>query len=168
MKRRDFVAGGVGAAFAAPVLAQGLDEWKSPFIDKWVKGAWRVEYPDKSSAPTLFEVYGCSPATDDKGAFDLRGGTSLFKDRPGPARNARATRVSGSGALVSLGNSGGSGRFEIEWRAGETQEGTIKWLKDDKVSPVRLRRLSAAEIDEQRSTALGGEKPIFINTSYFG
>ena len=167
MRRRDFVAGGLGAAVAAPVLAQGMDEWKSPFIDKWVRGAWLVDYTDNSSPQTIFEVYSYSPSTAERGTFELRGGTSLAKDIPGPAKSPLA-KLQGAGAQVKLGNSGGSGRFDIAWRAADSQEGTITWLKSEKVSPVKLRRLSAAEIDAQRSKALGSEKPTFINASYFG
>ncbi len=168
MKRRVFMAGSLGSAVASPVLSQGLPEWKNEFIDKWVKGAWVVEYSDSSSRPTLFEVYSYSASMAERGVFDLRAATALLTaGTPGASKEATA-KLQGSSAQVSLLNASGVGRFSITWRASDAQEGTITWLKDSKVSPVKLRRLSASEIDAQRLKVWGGEKPTFVNTSYFG
>lgn len=167
MKRRDVVVGGLAVSVGTPAWGQVPNAWENKFIDQWIKGSWRVEYGDKRSGTDLFEIYSHSPSSAAPGAFDLRGGTGSFGRTPGAAKSATA-RPTSSGAQVSVGNSGGSGRYDIAWRASDTQEGTVTWFKDSAVSPVKLRRLSASELALQRDKALEGEKPLFVNASYFG
>ncbi len=166
MKRRDFVVGGVGASLALPAFGQGQREWQNDFIDKWVTGSWQITFVDWKLKDVLMEFYSYSASTEERGAFRLRGGMTWMTARPSAMKNAVA-KPGGSGAKLVGVSDDGKGRYEFDWRAADTQEGTCTSIASGEVSKVRVRRLSTAEIDEQRRRVLG-EKPTLINTSYFG
>ena len=167
MRRRDFVAGGVGSAIASPVFGQGLPEWKNEFIDKWVKGSWQITFVDWKLKDVLMEFYSYSASAEERGTFRLRGGMTWMTAQPNAMKSAVA-KPGGSGARLVGVSDDGKGRYEFDWRAADTQEGTCTSIASGRTSKVRVRRLSTEEIGDQRSKALGGEKPTFINTSYFG
>jgi hypothetical protein len=168
MRRRDFVAGGVGAVtLAPPVFGQGLDEWKSPFIDQWVKGAWLATFSDASIKPVQMEFYSYSASTEERGSFVLRAAAGQPSETPSAVKKAYA-RPTKTGAEVGYLTADGNVQYRMTFTASDTQEGTCRELATGKASVAKLRRLSTIEIDAQRSAVLKGEKPTFINTSYFG
>lgn len=166
MRRRDFVAGGVGASFAFPAFGQGLPEWRNEFVEQHIRGAWLATFSDPKVRPVQFEFYSYSISTEERGAFNVRGGATWLDRTPDPLKSA-VVKPSGNGARFVYSTGVGKVRYEFDWRAGDRQEGTRTVLEGGSVSKASLRRLSTAEIDEQRRKVLG-EKPTLINTSYFG
>lgn len=154
------LAGGL-AALPLPLVAQNA--FSNDFIRKWVQGSWAVKFPEHDHV-LLMEFYGHSPATEQPGSFVLRAGNNWIEKTPGQPKSAFA-KPTATGAHVTLTND--AARYEIPWRASDTQEGVVHDFKIGRPREVKLRRLSAAEVDMQRSKVLG-EKPLFINTSYFG
>jgi hypothetical protein len=160
--RRGFVAAGLGAV-CLPASAIAQEVWTDPFVGKWVHGAWLATVQGSAAPSSIIEIYSHSPSTDERGSFVLRAGGGPADQVPTAVSKA-TVRPSAARAKVKVAFAGG--QCDVDWQASDTQEGTL--LTTTGAVPVKLRRLQAAEIDEQRAKAFGGEKPIFINTSYFG
>jgi len=159
--RRELVLAGIGAALS-PALASAQDqEWTHSFIRAWMHGSWRVSDGSKSS---LLEFYSHVASHSERGAFALRAGAGELDKVPVAAKTATAWPERNQAKVVVTTD---AGRLELLWRPADEQEGVSVDLSGARRA-VKLTRQSIAQIDGQREKALSGEKPVFINTSYFG
>ena len=159
--RREFMVTGIGAAvFPSFALAQD-QEWTHSFIRAWMHGSWRINDGSRSS---LLEFYSHVASHSERGVYTLRAGAGEWDMVPVAAKMATA-RPEGNQARVAV--TSDAGRLELLWRPSDEQEGVLTDVSGARHA-VKLTRQSSAQIDGQRDKALLGEKPVFINTSYFG
>jgi hypothetical protein len=159
--RRELVLAGIGAA-VSPSLALAQDqEWTHSFIQAWMHGSWRVNDGSKLS---LLEFYSHVASHSERGTYTLRAGAGDFDKVPVAVKMATA-RPERNQAKVAVTTD--IGRLELLWRPADEQEGVLVDLSGARHT-VKLTRQSSAQIEGQREKALAGQKPVFINTSYFG